>query len=433
MSLAKRGNTAGASRGLPIDGSIDYTAVASDDPVGQYPPLPIQTRLDRMYWLWELFTGDFSDLAPRESTQDITNQTRPTFLQYGRSRFTVQTNPFRIVPTTIAELLLMEPPEFANPRQTNNIVSALYDILVAQGVYGAAVVLATQNPDDPLEVVEPMWWVPTVSGWYIAEPMVDLDGNYSEIRVRQWVEDTGVVTSTVHQFGSTFWSAIGDIVDEEETIYAPEDPIRVIPRMPRHRGQRYRWGTSVLEDIASPVAELNQRLSDVSYALGRQARPPMTYRIADADRDEIAPDTSDTTPFDEAVDDLDAALKEYDQHEHWVLPDAIQNMEAVTWQTATSESIDMIAAMYSAIEVAASIPGLFDGLQNDGAASGVALKRMMLRLYANSLQTQKATEIAVNEVLAMSGVPPMQWQNALSVVEEASSDPEDEEGMVDES
>ena len=93
----------------------------------------------------------------------------------------------------------------------------------------------------------------------------------------------------------------------------------------------------------------------------------------------------------------------------------------------------MIAAMYSAIEVAASIPGLFDGLQNDGAASGVALKRMMLRLYANSLQTQKATEIAVNEVLAMSGVPPMQWQNALAVVEEASNDPEDEEGIVDES
>ena len=433
MSLAKRGNTAGASRGLPIDGSIDYTAVASDDPVGQYPPLPIQTRLDRMYWLWELFTGDFTDLAPRESTQDITNQTRPTFLEYGQSRFTVQTNPFRIVPTTIAELLLMEPPEFANPKQTNNIVSALYDILVSQGVYGAAVVLATQDPDDPIEVVEPMWFVPTVSGWYVAEPMVDLSGNYSQIRIRQYFNDSGTITSTVHQFGSTFWSAIGSVEETEPTIYVSEDPLRVIPRLPRHRGTRYRWGTSVLEDIASPIAELNQRLSDVSYALGRQARPPMTYRIADADREEIAPEATDTTPFDEATDELDMALKEYDQHEHWVLPDAIQAMEAVTWNADASSSFDMMASLYSAIEVAASIPGLFDGLQNDGAASGVALKRMMLRLYANSLQTQKATEIAVNEVLAMSGVPPMQWQNALSVVEEASNDPEDEEGMVDES
>ena len=64
--------------------------------------------------------------------------------------------------------------------------------------------------------------------------------------------------------------------------------------------------------------------------------------------------------------------------------------------------------------------------------SGVALKRIMLRLYANTLQTQSATEVAVNELMAMSGLPPIEWMNALNAMEEESNDQEDEEGMLSE-
>ena len=127
MSLPKTYSTGGFARGLPVDGTIDYSALAGHDPVGQFPPLPVRTRMDRLSWFWELFSGDFQDLAIRTGTAQV-SQSRPTFVEYGKSQFGVQLNPFRVVPTTIAELLLAEPPEYGDPRLTMNINLSLIHI-----------------------------------------------------------------------------------------------------------------------------------------------------------------------------------------------------------------------------------------------------------------------------------------------------------------
>ena len=432
MSLPKTYSTGGFARGLPIDGTIDYSGVASHDPIGDYPPIPVRTRLDRLSWLWELFNGDFEDLAERSQASQ-TNQRTPTFVEYGKTRFTVQMNPFRIVPTTIAELLLMEPPEFQDARQGVNVHQSLYDIIAHQSIYGAAVVLATGDPQDPLEVLEPPWWVPTYEGWWYGTPLVDLNGNYTEIEIRRYTYETDTIEHNIHYFGGTYFSDIGDVIEEGETISYPDNPLRVIPRLPRRRGlPDYRWGTSALEDIASMAAELNNRYTDISYALSRQAKPTMSYRVADADRDAIDPDVDETSSFEDAVDGLADELSSYDDHDHLLLPDAIQSVEAVTWDPRITESMEMATEMKMAIEATCSIPGLFSGLMLEGAMSGVALKRIMLRLYANTLQTQSATEVAVNELMAMSGLPPIEWMNALNAMEEESNDQEDEEGMLSE-
>ena len=211
----------------------------------------------------------------------------------------------------------------------------------------------------------------------------------------------------------------------------PENPLLVIPRLPRKRGDYgYRWGTSIFEDIASPIAEMNRRYSDMSEALEQQSKPMMTYRIADADREEISPDTDATTPFDEAIDDLGAELAKYEDQTQYALPDAIQGMEAVTWDPRASEQFLQVQEMQQAVEMAASIPGLFSGLMMEGAASGVALKRIMLRLYANTLQTQRSTEVAINELLSMSGESPVNWVNALAAMEDDIDDTE-EEGVLE--
>ena len=123
MSLPKTYSTGGRARGLPIDGTLDYAAVALDDPEGQFPPLPVRSRLDRLSWCWELFCGDFGDLAEYTGGNQA-NQTKPVFVEYGQSRFTVQTNPFRIVPTTIADLLLMDPPDKGDPTLTASMCAA---------------------------------------------------------------------------------------------------------------------------------------------------------------------------------------------------------------------------------------------------------------------------------------------------------------------
>ena len=178
------------------------------------------------------------------------------------------------------------------------------------------------------------------------------------------------------------------------------------------------------------AAEINSRYSDISYALHRQSKPTMTYRVADVDREQIAPDVDETTEFGEAVDELAEELSAYDDHDHIVLPDAVQDTSAVTWDPRVTEAMEMATEMKLAIEATCSIPGLFSGLMLEGAMSGVALKRIMLRLYANTLQTQSATEVAVNELMAMSGLPPIEWMNALNAMEEETNDQEDEEGML---
>ena len=428
MSLPKTYSTGGRARGLPIDGTLDYSALASDDPVGQFPPLPVRTRLDRLSWCWELFNGDFADLAEYTGGNQA-NQSRPVFIEYGQSRFTVQTNPFRIVPTTIADILMMSPPEYTDPILNNNLNMALYDIIVSQGIYGAAVVMSTEDTTDPLHVIEPQWWVPSETGWWYIDPEVNDEGNYTTCLVHSWV--SGYMTVARHYFGGTFWSDIGNELEVIDSYAMPDNPLRVIPRLPRRRGYHgYRWGTSILEDIASPVAEINRRYSDASYVLSRQSRPTMTYRIADADREDISPDTDATTPFDEAVDELAGSLSEYDEHDHLVLPDAVQGVEAVTWDGLPDTAVGLVEHMQQAIETASSIPGLFSGLMLEGASSGIALKRLMLRLYAATLQTQKATSAAVDELLQMSGIEPAEWPNALEIVEDATDDPEDDEGMT---
>ena len=435
MSLPKTYSTGGQSRGLPVDGTLDYSGLAPDDPVGQFPPLPVRSRMDRLSWMWELFNGDFSDLAQRTHLQgNQVNQTRPTFSDGpATNRFDVQTNPFRIVPTTVADLLLMEPPDYGDPILNLNMTAALYDILVSQGVHGAAVVMSVADTSDPLMVLEPQWWVPSETGWWYVDPLVDIDGNYTQVQVTAWT--LGYMTVTRHSFGGTYWSDIGPVLDEVSSEAMPENPLRVVPRLPRRAGYAgYRWGTSVLEDIASPVAEINRRFSDASYVLGRQTRPTMTYRIADADRADIAPDAvgedGGTVPFADAVDELAEALSAYDDHDHLLLPDAVQGVDAVTWDGQSDTAVLMVQQMQEAIESAASIPGLFSGLMVEGASSGVALKRLMLRLYAATLQTQMATEASVNELLVMSGVTPVEWPNALETMEDTADEPDDDEAMV---
>ena len=102
----------------------------------------------------------------------------------------------------------------------------------------------------------------------------------------------------------------------------------------------------------------------------------------------------------------------------------------MTWDARVGESIAFVEHLQGVIEATASIPGLFKGLTEGGVASGVALKRLMLRLYAASLHTQKSTEVSVNELLALSGVAPLDWPNALDAMEDATEGVP-EEGMLE--
>ena len=427
MALPKTFSTGARSRGLPVDGTIDYATNGPDDPQGEWPPLAIKSRMDRLSWLWELFHGDFDDL--RENVRTQQNQTTPVFRDNYRSQYTVQANPFRMVPCAIADILMMSPPEYPDPRQANNINKALYDILVHQYVYGASVVLATRDAQNPLQVLEPAWWVPTNEGWWYAEPIADSNGNYLSVNVLRF--DGGWVTNQTYQFGGTYWSNIGSPIGDETEATQTDNPVRVICRSPRHVGGM--WGTSILEDLASPAAQINKRYSDIDKYLTRQVDPTFTYRIADGDRTDIDPNLDTDAGFDEAADDLDKALSAaYNESDHWALPNAIQGMEAVTWDAGVGEAMLMIEHLQTAVEAAASIPGLFTGFSELGGTSALDTKRRSLRLYASSLHTQKATEVAVNELLAMSNVAPLDWPNALDAMEQATTDAEapDEEGML---
>lgn len=400
------------ARGLPVDGTIDYRTLGPVDPVGEWPPRPIQRRMDRLCWLWELYNGDFRDLR-----DDVT----PTRTAGSvRSQFTVQANPFRMIPVAFADLIMMTPPEYADPRQSVNIQAALYDIVVHQFVYGAAVVLATGDPGDPLEVLEPSWWVPTEDGWWYAEPMADMNGNYHSVNIRSYSESEASITECEYYFGGTRRSSIGAPLGDEEETEALVDPLRVIARSPRHWGGT--WGTSILEDIASPVAAINQRYSDIDAFLRKQATPNLMVRVADADRNEIAGDLSPDATFNDSVSAVGAKLEGYDNQTKWVMSDAIQGTEALVWDARVDESLMFVDHMYNVIEASAAIPGLFKGfLEIGGAVSGIAVKRILARFIAAAGKTKKATEVAVNELLELSEVTPVAFPEILSGLDDPSA------------
>ena len=88
-----------------------------------------------------------------------------------------------------------------------------------------------------------------------------------------------------------------------------------------------------------------------------------------------------------------------------------------------------IEHLQNVIGAHAAIPGLFSGLTEGGVASGVALNRLLLRLYAASLHMQTSTEVAVNELLQLVNVPELDWPNALVAMNQVTETPE--EGIIE--
>ena len=130
----------------------------------------------------------------------------------------------------------------------------------------------------------------------------------------------------------------------------------------------------------------------------------MAFRVADADRqDEDIPPDYDTTA--EAISDLDKELGDaFSNSKKWLIPNRVQEATPLTWDGGVTSAMAFIDHLQNVIETVTSIPGLFKGLTEGGVASGVALSRLYLRLRASAMHTKNATEVAVNELLALSNV-----------------------------
>lgn len=426
MSTPKTSSNRYKAVGLPLDKAIDYNATGPIEPTGEWPPRAIRGRMRRLAWFCDLFQGDFSQL---HNYIAYDNQTGTDV-----NRFTVQSNIFRLVATTFADILMMSPPEYENPRLGVNIMDSLYQILTHQYVYGAAVVLVGEDPLNPLEVLEPSLWVPTDEGWWYLDPIANEEGDYFSVNITQYSEFTGQITNQAynfHGFTNGHSGTIGDPVGEPSVTRLEQDPLRVIKRKPLQFGGA--WGTSVIEDLVSPVAQINRRYTDIDIFLNSQTRPTIITRTADPDRTQIPQDGTvdpeSPVPAAEALDPLDAAWKVGNVYEQWAVPDRVQSYETVTWDGRVDEALMFIEHLQNVIEAHAAIPGLFSGLTEGGVASGVALNRLLLRLYAASLHMQTSTEVAVNELLQLVNVPELDWPNALVAMNQVTETPE--EGIIE--
>ena len=126
MSLPRTYSLNARPVGLPIDGNIDYATPGPDDPQGRWPPLSVSARIERLSWFTDSYLGDFTHLT--DDYVDTQNQTRPVFRRDNGSPYTVQFNPFRLVPSAIADILMMTPPEFDDPLLSTNVGGTLYKI-----------------------------------------------------------------------------------------------------------------------------------------------------------------------------------------------------------------------------------------------------------------------------------------------------------------
>ena len=353
-------------------------------PQAAFPPTRFTTRNKRLQSLQRLWFGDFSDVI--EVPDDF-----------------ISINYCQSYSTRLANLLLMVQPE---PLDTVDS-DILYDAVVDLTRYGGCILA---RADDALMALDPMTWYPVDTGanafvtHYVSS---NADNDIPDrVMIRVFYEN-GVVEDTHYSWSgdSSMQSGrIGTVI--ERNIVSRSAQVIVLPKAPRQGI----WGLAKYLELASPTAEIANRMSRNSRVLDLNGRPVPVFKQGDTDADREFGITDDDTT-DETLDKIERGQVDILNREIVRLPDGVMDFKFESPNVSgVSVSLDVIERSQHMISQLTGMPSLTGEYV---PPSGVALKRLLLNFYAES----SAMQNSIVEALAELGIT-IEWRHPFDVLEE---------------
>lgn len=385
-------------RQIDYSGVIDIAQVLAQR---QWPPQAMVQRHNRMGLYQELFDGDWHGL----NVDDLE----------------VQVNYFKRLPVGLADLLSMSPPATGRPDLDEAVSEATYDGVVSLLRSGGCLFWTDPGTGD-ISVLDPRWWFPGVDGsWIYGVPVLSpATGQADTLAVRHW--RGGVYTEAVYKYEGASLGA--ELASRQFNMR--NDTLALVAARPTVAG----WGTSLADAVASATVEISHRYTANSAVLDKLVKPMLSFRVATAELPDIEPDISDEDTWLEVQAKVDSVFSGLADHEAIELQDEVQNVEALTWDPRLGPGMDQIEGLQGAVEMLASMPGLHTGFSEVGM-SGVALKRILIPLYATSRSVQIRLLQGLNASLRAAGVSArVDWPHPFDVLEEAG-EVEDDERIIE--
>lgn len=348
-----------------------------------FPPMRFNARNQRLQALQRLWLGDFSDII--EVPDDF-----------------ISINYCQSYSTRLANLLLMVQPE------PEGVVDSdiLYDALIDLTRYGGCILA---RADDAVMSLDPMTWYPIEDGSHAFVTHYVSAGADNSIPDRVMVriyDKNGRVEDTHYVWSGDYLEQKGHFGNVLESKVASSDgQIIVLPKAPRQGI----WGLAKYLELASPTAEIANRMSRNSRVLDLNGRPVPVFKQgdADADREFGVTETDDT---DQTLNKIEQGQVDILNREVIRLPDGVLDFKFESPNVSgVSVSLDVIERAQHMISQLTGMPMLTGEYT---PPSGVALKRLMLNLYAES----SAMQNSIVEALAELGIM-IDWVHIFDALE----------------
>ena len=399
---------------VPYGGILDIERVKSG---ASYPFDAFRARNQRLDTLTRLYEGDMSEFIG--SDEDLR----------------VPVNLFRRVATLTSDLLMIAPPEIEGvdfgDEFLNTFHEAVSDVTINSIIYGMGYFLVEVAAGEvSIESIAPSSVFRTNTGWAISDFVVtssSLDGTPNQIEMLDIHEEGSAETSTRVFTGDAQNGVIGmEVESDTPTSLAAVIPV---PRPPFDGT----WGLSLYPDILPLVLELSRRYSGNSVVLSAHEHPKLVTWIDTQEletRGELFDPTASTLEEKLAAGKMDLASELRD--DVLAVTATNQRVEYLTWDANLEASAAQIDRIKGEINAMTGIPSILEGEQN--IPSGVALRRMLIPLYAATRSLQSSltlrAQLAVQSLQVLMGQSPsatVLWMHPLEILDEPLNEPQEQE------
>ena len=366
---------------LPL-APANYAVVARREEIragAQWPPRRFVDRDSRLGLFADLYRGDLTSLVDTE-----TENVRLAVNYFGR------------LSVVQSEILMMSVPEA--PLDIGDIAG---QALVDMSRYGTAWLWAGELAELPFVAnvdardVYPL----DEGGWVLVSLFASADApdsrpNRSEV----WtIAADGQMSREEYNWqGARGAGTLGSLVGEE----AVDGTATLIPA-PRAPHVGLSWGTSQYPDLIAPVLEIAKRFSSNSRTLDEHADPLLAvYMASGAVNTRFNPDPPVSQTKDERQERIYTRLRDFRRNPVVNIPNADVKMEYVTWDADLEASFSQIEEARLAIQYITGLVQLLE--RSQGGLSGVALRRLMLPLYAGTKAMQNELKQRLDDALSFA-------------------------------
>ena len=384
--------TSKAAVALPL-ARVNYDLLMQRDELdarGTFPPQRFETRDARLQLFADLYRGDLTSLAD-PTVDDV----RLAINYFGR------------LAAVQSEILMMSVPEA--PLEISAIAG---QALVDMSRYGTAVLWAGQSGGLPfVATIEPRDLYPLTDGWLLA-------GSYTSAaapdartdRLEAWIIDFDG-TTTVREFKWDGSRSGGTLGEEVGTVEQGAD-FSTIVQAARAPYMAPGWGTSQYPDLVAPVLEIAKRFSSTSATLDYHSDPLLSvYMASSAVNTRFNPDAPVGQSADEKRSRIADNLQQFRRSRIAAVPNADIKMEYVTWDASLGAAFKQVEEARLAIQYVTGLVQLLE--RSQGGLSGVALRRLMLPVYAATRAMQNELRKGLEEAVsyALGEQVTVEWEH----------------------